>query len=82
MATDIAVTSVSLPVTSIDLTDAEDITVRLTNNGSDDMSGFSISYSVNGASPVTETFHGTLKGGESADYCFNTKADFSGERLI
>lgn len=79
VATDIAVTSVSLPVASIDLTDAEDITVRLTNNGSDDMSGFSISYSVNGASPVTETFHGTLKGGESADYCFNTKADFSGK---
>ncbi len=74
---DLAVTAISLPAPSIDLTSGENISMTILNNGSVDMSGFSVSYTVNGGVPVTETFEGVLKGGESAEYTFKSKADLS-----
>jgi hypothetical protein len=52
------------------------VTVR--NYGTTEQSGFPVSYAVNGGTPVTETFTGTLAPGASASFQFNEEADLVG----
>jgi len=76
---DVGITGVSSPSNagSCELSTSENITVDLFNFGGTEMTGFELSYSINGAAPVVETYTGTL-GISSADtYTFSTPADLS-----
>ncbi len=53
------------------------ITMALRNDGLNDATGFDISYSINGNSPVLETYPGTLTHGSSLSFTFAVPADFS-----
>ncbi|HRS54737.1 MAG TPA: GEVED domain-containing protein, partial [Bacteroidales bacterium] len=74
---DIGVTSITAPTSSATLTNAENISVVITNFASNAQTGFPISYSINGQIPVTETFTGTLAPLSSTNFTFSTTADFS-----
>lgn len=77
---DAAVTELVLPANGIDLTASEPITITITNNGIAAISGFPVSYEINGSKAITETYTGNIQSGKSASYTFNTKADFSAEQ--
>lgn len=72
---DAAVTGISSPQTSFDLTNAEKVTISVANTGVTDINGMTLYYKINDGEAVSETFNGTLKAGETMDYTFNTTAD-------
>ncbi len=53
------------------------ITANITNIGFSSATGFSLSYSINAGTPVTEPFTGSIAFGQSANFTFATTADFS-----
>lgn len=55
---------------------SEDISINLKNNSQTDLTNVPISYSINGGVKVTEQIP-SLKAGESTNYIFSEKADFS-----
>ncbi|MDR0507302.1 MAG: T9SS type A sorting domain-containing protein [Dysgonamonadaceae bacterium] len=65
-----------LPVTK-NLTANEPVAVRLVNNGSVDISGLKLSYSINGGAQVKETCTTTIHPNDTIIYTFNQKANFS-----
>ncbi|MDE6436106.1 MAG: DUF2436 domain-containing protein, partial [Muribaculaceae bacterium] len=75
--TDLAMTGITVPTSGTELTASEKVSVRVTNLGTTDASGFRLTYSVNGADPVSEKYASTVKPGESVDYTFATAADLS-----
>ncbi|MBD5216501.1 MAG: DUF2436 domain-containing protein [Bacteroidales bacterium] len=75
--TDLAMTGITVPTSGTELTASEKVSVRVTNLGTTDASGFTLTYSVNGADPVSEKYAGTVKPGETVDYTFATAADLS-----
>lgn len=58
----------------------ETVKVKVKNFLTKDISGFDVSFTIDGGTPVTERFSGTLKGGETAEYTFTAKADCSTPR--
>ncbi|GJQ62421.1 MAG: hypothetical protein SCALA702_14740 [Melioribacteraceae bacterium] len=75
---DMAVTGFVSPLTGYDLTATEVVEVKLKNKGTMDASGFMVSYSVDGGTPVDETYSGTVMAGEEVTYAFTATADLSG----
>ncbi len=75
--TDVQMDYVQIPDISCGLTNAEDIAVGFTNAGTNAVTNIPFSYTVNGDTPVTETFTGTLQPGESGIFTFTQQADFS-----
>ena len=82
---DAALTQIS-EISGCGLTSAETITFDLQNQGGIDISpgtSFQVSYSINGATPVTETFtntnllHNKCAGAGIETFSFNTLADLS-----
>ncbi|MDR1740051.1 MAG: DUF2436 domain-containing protein, partial [Bacteroidales bacterium] len=73
---DAALTSITLPAPSADLTQ-DAVKVTLKNAGKHSFSNVELSYSVNDSTPVVETFTDTLEPGGITTYTFNTVADFS-----
>ncbi len=74
---DMAVMDV-LTETAPEMTSTEAITVSLKNEGTEPQSGFNISYSINGDTPVVENIGTSLIGPNSYfEYTFNTTADLS-----
>ncbi|WP_416445394.1 GEVED domain-containing protein [Leeuwenhoekiella sp. A16] len=61
------------------LSNAESVTIRIRNLGNNEKSNFPISYSIDGGTPVTEMFTGTLAFEEYGTYTFSTTADLSTE---
>ncbi|MFC5269455.1 CARDB domain-containing protein [Adhaeribacter terreus] len=59
------------------LTNAEPITAVIQNVGPTSVSGFTVSYSVNSGTPVTENFTGSLASGATANFTFNQMANLS-----
>ncbi len=57
-------------LTSSGLSNMETITVRISNGGMINASGFSLSFSVNNNPAFTEAFPGTLNAGTSQDFTF------------
>ncbi len=55
----------------------EAITVEITNYGTDSQSNFDVQYSVDGSTPVVETFTGTLAPQGTAEFTFAQTFDFS-----
>ncbi|MDR2056829.1 MAG: T9SS type A sorting domain-containing protein [Dysgonamonadaceae bacterium] len=74
---DIALTGISIPEASFDLTDSESITVHITNPGAVDFSSVALSYQINNEPVVTEDYNTPIEVGSEFDYTFETKADLS-----
>ncbi len=77
VADDLAVTSVDAPASGCGLTNMETVTITIFNNGTAAQTGFPVNYTVNGGTPVTETFTGTIMPMMSASYSFTMGADLS-----
>ena len=74
---DVAVKSIEAPVSGESLTSSEKVRVVVENRGAQDLSGISLSYTVNGKNPVTELVEETLAAGQSMAYDFKSLADLS-----
>lgn len=57
------------------LSTTEAVTVTIYNFGLNDQSGFPVSFTVDGGTPVTETYTGTITSGSSAQYTFTGTAN-------
>lgn len=78
MDNDLALLSIDSPVTAPGLTAAEQVSVSIKNEGTAAMTGFNVSYSVNGGSAVTENVGSfTLNANQIGTYSFTTPAGFS-----
>ncbi|HNS11887.1 MAG TPA: T9SS type A sorting domain-containing protein [Bacteroidia bacterium] len=62
---------------SCTLSDSENVKIRIANLGEYDFYNFPVSYSVNGAIPVSEIIADTLHPGDTLHYTFQTTADLS-----
>ena len=74
---DLGVSDILTPTTSCTLTNAEDITVVITNYGTNPQSNFVVKYQINNNPPVSETVTATVAPSSSYTYVFSTKGDFS-----
>jgi len=74
---DIGVSDLLEPVSGSGLSNAETITIEITNYGGVSQSNFDVSYTIDGGPVVTETFAGPLGVGETIEYSFTQTADFS-----
>lgn len=75
---DLSVDRVVVPMSSTQLSNAETISVEVSNNSEAAIESYSLSYAVNGGASVSQSF-GALAVGESAVVEFDQKADFSAE---
>ncbi len=73
---DIAIISIDSPIDAT-LSSTEQVSITLQNFGSSSQTNIPVSYSINGDTPVQETFSGTIGAGNTASYTFNTTADLS-----
>ncbi|MCG9970684.1 T9SS type A sorting domain-containing protein [Christiangramia crocea] len=73
---DIGVTSLLTPQNAT-LTASEVISVSIRNFGTNAISDFEVSYSVNEGPEITEMFEGTLASSSAAEYTFEETADLS-----
>lgn len=74
---DVDAVVIASPFSSPGLSATEPIVVTISNEGINAETGFDVSYSIDGGTPVTETFTGTLDVGEVEDFTFATTADLS-----
>ncbi len=74
---DVAVTAITSPVTGTGLTAAEQVIVELMNYGSVTLTGFNLSYVVNGTDTVTETYAGSIPFGQTTTYTFGQGLDMT-----
>lgn len=56
-----------------------DITVHITNNSINDLTGFSVSYTINDGTPITETYSETIASFDTVAHTFGTQADFTAD---
>ncbi|MGJ8667701.1 MAG: GEVED domain-containing protein [Patiriisocius sp.] len=75
---DVGVTELVSPVSASGLSNAEEVTITVTNFGSATQSNFPVNYTLNGGTSIIETFTGSLAQGESQDYTFTATVDLSG----
>ena len=78
---DIGVTSITDP-SSGQLTNAEEITINVRNFGINDIIDPEVQYTIDGGTPVVETFTGVLTAGATETYTFATTADLSIQNQI
>jgi hypothetical protein len=76
--TDMRVSSLLSPRRDCEALAASPVTITLNNAGANPQTGFSVSYTVNGGSPVTEFFTGTIASGASQNYTFTQTANLLG----
>jgi len=74
---DAGVADITAPVTSEFLTDQESVSIIVENFGSQPISSFPVSYTINGGPTVTETIPGPIPGLDQYFYTFNTLVDLS-----
>jgi hypothetical protein len=75
--TDAWLYSIVSPVTNMNLSGTEIVTVTIKNAGDSAISNIPISYAINGGVPVTEIYNGTINPNNSYDYTFTATADLS-----
>ncbi len=78
---DIGVTSITSPVNG-PLTSTEDIVINIKNFGINDIVDPEVQYTIDGGTPVVETFTGILAAGATESYTFSTPADLSVQNQI
>jgi len=74
---DIGVSEFLSPSSGELLSNAETVTVTITNYGGASQSNFDVSYQINDGSVVTETVAGPIDGNSSLEYTFTQSADLS-----
>ena len=74
---DLSVDSIDSPVLAGNLSENENITVSISNNGDNNISNFEISYSVDGTSISTESYTETILSAETVQFTFGATYDFS-----
>ncbi len=74
---DVGISSITSPVTGVNLTNAEEVTVNIKNYGTASQSGFEIGFSLDGTPVETTTYNETISGGEVVSYTFATTVDLS-----
>ncbi len=74
---DVGIIEIETPEEIMTSSASEIITVSVKNYGSTAQSNIPIEYTVNGGTPVTETFAGPLAAGEVASFSFATTADLT-----
>jgi hypothetical protein len=73
---DIGVTIINNPNTGQGL-GVQTVDVTIDNFGYNTVSNFDVAYTINGGTPVVETFTNNLLAGSSVNYTFTTQADLS-----
>ncbi len=76
-AEDAKMVGVLSPISSCGLGSAEQVCIRVMNNGSDTLLSIPIAYSLNNAAAVVDTINSTLLPGDSVTHCFSTTANLS-----
>ena len=76
LSDDVGTLAITSPVSGYGL-GIETISITVKNFGFSSQSNFEVQYILDGASPVVETFTGTINSGEELNYNFNQTADFS-----
>jgi hypothetical protein len=66
------VSAIIAPVSDCGLSATSQVTVAISNFGGSDITGFPVSMTLNGGTPITETFTGTITAGATANYTFTT----------
>ena len=79
--TDAAITDILLPIKGMDFTDQEDITIEILNRGSEDINNILVGYQIDGTTTVMERANVTIAPGDTINYTFKKKANFSAEKL-
>jgi hypothetical protein len=74
---DLGVVAINSIAAACDLSASEAITIDIVNAGTLDQSSFSVSYTVNGGTPVTESITSILLAGDTTSYTFTQGADLS-----
>ncbi len=74
---DVGVTAILSPTSGPDFSTEALVKIQVKNFAFNDVSNFSVSYSINGGAAITETFTGTLAHFESATYTFSNPIDIS-----
>ncbi len=76
LASDVGVNEITAPVSGSGL-GLETLTVTLENFGALPQSNFDVTYSVDGGTPVTETYTGTLDAEQTANFSFAQQLDLT-----
>ncbi len=76
-AQDGGVTDILAPGSGCGLGSADTVTVEITNFGTAALSNFPVAYVLNGGTPVTGTFTGTIASGATANYTFPTTVNLA-----
>ncbi|SMD44234.1 gliding motility-associated C-terminal domain-containing protein [Aquiflexum balticum DSM 16537] len=76
---DLGVSAITAPVSSCNLSEAETVTIEITNFNSSPAGAFQVAYVVNGGEPVIENISGTntIAGNGKLTYSFQAKVDLS-----
>jgi len=77
MSLDLSLVSIDSPFGTAEFTDSEVVTITILNSGSESISNFDLSVQVDGGDTITETYSGSLDGGESDQFTFGQSFDFS-----
>lgn len=77
LAADMGATKIVAPVSQINMTSTEDVTVRVRNFGTAAQSNIPVGYIMNGGSVVWDTITSSINPGDSLDFTFATKANMS-----
>ena len=74
---DVGVTALNDPSSGTGLTATETVTVTITNFGGETQTSIPVSYAIDGGTPVSETYTGSIATGETDTYTFTATADLS-----
>ena len=74
---DVGVTSIDSPMTGLNLSSSENVTITIENFGGEPQSNIPVAYRIENNRKVNEVFPGTIPVGENAVYTFNQKANLS-----
>ncbi len=77
-ACDMSVLDIYYPVSGIELTQNEQVSVKVKNFGTQQASNIPISFSINGGPVITEMITGPIASNDTLIYTFTTTADLSG----
>ncbi|MCD4697921.1 MAG: carboxypeptidase regulatory-like domain-containing protein [Bacteroidales bacterium] len=74
---DVGVQAITEPVSGVDLTNAEPVTIVVKNYGTDPQSNFDVWFALDGGTPVVETITATINSLESYTHTFAVTVDLS-----
>jgi len=74
---DLEIVELVSPVSGQNLSNAENVTVKIKNNGNAAQSNFTIRYILNNGNEISELYTGSLAAGAEMNHTFSSKADMS-----